>query len=236
MATLTLETFVGKVDSRIKDAAAKLTVDEKNAAILAAFEEYSKARPLRKAELVTGTGAFDYALDGATPKLTAWRDTLSAIASIIYPWSATTAVPTVLEAKDYAVLRLSTGLVLRFITVTPTAAQQFLVEYTTLHTVDGTTCTVPIADEEAVSDLCASYACEALASFYSQSTDGSFAADSVNHLSKAQEYRAQAKRWRDAYLAKMGGDEADSPASAAAAVASVFPTAQGDHYFFHGGR
>ncbi len=232
----TLATFVSKTELRIKDDAAKLTTNEKLAAIAAAFEEYSKARPLRKAELVTGTGSFDYALDGATPKLAAWRDTLSAITSIVYPWSATSATPAVLDAKDYAVLRLSTGLVLRFLSATPTAVQQFLAEYTTLHTADSTTSTVPAADEETLSDLCASYACEALASFYCQSTDGSFAADTVAHLSKAQEYRAQAKRWRDAYLAKMGGDKADSPASAAAAVASIFPTAQGDRYFFHGGR
>lgn len=232
----TLATFVGKLESRIKDGAAKLSEAEKNAAILAALEEYSKARPYRRAELVTGTAAFDYALEGATPKLSAWRDTLSAIVSIIYPWSATSAVPPVLDSDEYAVLRLSTGLVLRFFSATPTAAQQFLVEYTTLHTADATTSTVPTADEEALSDLCAAYACDTLASFYCQATDGSFAADTVAHLSKAQEYRAQAKRWRDAYLAKMGGDSADSPASAAAAVASVFPTAQGDRYFFHGGR
>lgn len=231
-----LDTFKGKLELRVKDDAAKLTTDEKLAAIAAAFEEYSKARPLHKAELVTGTGAFDYALDGATPKLAAWRDTLSAITSIIYPWSATSATPTVLDSDEYAVLRLSTGLVLRFISATPTAPQQFLVEYATLHTADSATSTIPTADEEAVSDLCSSYACEALASFYSQATDGSFAADTVAHLSKAQEYRAQAKRWRDAYLAKMGGDAADSPASAAAAVASVYPTATRDRYFFHGSR
>ncbi len=232
----TLETFVGKLDSRIKDGAAKLSVDEKNAAVLAALEEYSKARPLRKAELITGTGSFDYALDGATPKLAAWRDTLSAIVSIVYPWSATSATPPALDTDDYAVLRLSTGLVLRFTSATPTSPEQFLVEYTTLHTADSATSTVPTADEETLSDLCASYACEALAGFYCQSTDGSFAADTVAHLSKAQEYRAQAKRWRDAYLAKMGGDSADSPASAVAAVASVYPTPARDHYFFHGGR
>ena len=231
-----LQTFTGKLELRIKDDAAKLTTDEKNAAVSAAMEEYSKARPQRRAELVDGTGAFDYALDGATPKLSAWRDSLSAITSIIYPWSATTVSPPVLTADDYVILRLSTGLVLRFVTATPTTAEKFLAEYTTLHTADSTTTTVPTADEEALSDLCASYACEVLAGFYSQATDGSFAADTVAHLSKAQEYRAQAKRWRDAYLSKMGGDSADSPASAVSAVASVFPTPRRDAYFFHGSQ
>ncbi len=233
----TLATFVGKIDTRIKDAAAKLTTAEKQAAVAVALEEYSKARPQRKAELVDGTGAFDYALDGATPKLTLWKDQFSAISSIVYPWSATTAVLPVLDSDDYAILRLSTGLVLRFLTATPAAAEKFLAEYTTLHVVDVNSSTVPVADEEALSDLAACYVCETLAGFYSQATDGTFAADTVAHLSKAQEYRAQAKRWRDAYLAKLGGDSADAPASAVSAVASVFPTARRDAYFFHdGGR
>jgi hypothetical protein len=95
---------------------------------------------------------------------------------------------------------------------------------------------VPAADEEALADLATAYACDALAGFYSQSTDGSLSADTVAHLTKAQEYRAQAKQWRAAYLAKLGGDTADAPASGASAVMSVFGSVGREGYFFHGSR
>jgi hypothetical protein len=232
----TLATFVSGLELRIKDGAAKLSTDEKNAAVAAAVEHFSKVRPLEKALLINGDGSFDYTLDGLTPDLAGWSDGFSSFVAIFYPWDATAQVPTPLGATDFGVFRLSTGLVLRFITCTPQTGEKFLAHFNALHTVTGAASTILPADEEAFKDLCAAFACEALASHYSQSTDGSISADTVAHLSKAQEYRAQAKRWREAYLAKMGGDGADSPAAAVSAVQSVFPTVSRDRHFFHGGR
>ena len=169
-------------------------------------------------------------------KLTAWVEGLSSILEIVYPWSATTPTPTVLDSSEYVVIRLSTGVYLRFLSATPTAAEKFHVLYTGAHVLTEATSSVPAGDMEALADLATAYACDALAGFYSQSTDGSIQADTVAHLTKAQEYRAQAKRWRDAYLAKIGGDSADGPAAGVAAVASVFRSSRSDGYFFHGGR
>jgi hypothetical protein len=234
----TLATFRAKIDSRLKEAAAKLSDGDKDAAITAALAEFSAVRPRHLAELVTGAAAFDYALDGATPKLTAWRDGFSVVEELIYPWSATTATPPTLDSDEYMVVRLSTGLFLRFLGATPTAAQQFHVVYTSPHAIAAASSTVAATDEEALANLAAAYACEALASFYSQSTDPAFNADTTNHLSKAQEYRAQAKRWRDAYRAAMGFDQdAAGAAAGVATVVSAFDNAPSrDRFFFHGRR
>jgi hypothetical protein len=224
------------VGPRLQDAAQKLDSDGVDNAIVAALAHYQQVRPRQMAELVDGAGVFDYALDGVTPKLSVWVDGLSAILEIAYPWSATTPIPPVLDATRYTVVRLSTGLFLRFLDVTPTAPSKFHVLYSSAHVLAEATTSVPAADIEAFADLATAYACEALAGYYSQSTDGSLQADTVAHLSKAQEYRAQAKRWRDAYLAKISGDAADSPAAGVGAAASVFASTHRDGYFFHGGR
>jgi hypothetical protein len=232
----TLSTFREKVKPRLQDAAAKLDSEALDKAIMGAVAHYQQARPRRLAQLVDGAGVFDYQLDGTTPKLASWVDGISAILEVIYPWDAAAARPPVLDISRYCVLRLSTGLFLRFLDVTPTAAQKFHVLYSSAHVVIEGSSSVPAADEEALADLATAYACDALAGFYSQSTDGSLSADTVAHLTKAQEYRAQAKRWREAYAAKLGGDAADAPASGASAVMSVFGSIGREGYFFHGQR
>jgi hypothetical protein len=232
----TLSTIRGKVKPRLQDGAAKLDHDSLEAAIAGALAHFQQVRPRRLAELVDGAGTFDYALDGVTPKLSAWKDGLSAILEIVYPWSATTPIPPVLDATRYAVIRLSTGLFLRFFDVTPTTPSKFHVLYSSAHLLSESASSILDAEVEAFADLATAYACDALASYYSQSTDGSLQADTVAHLTKAQEYRAQAKQWRNAYLAKLGGDAADSPAAGIGAAASVFASQQGEDYFFHGRR
>lgn len=229
--------FRTKVGSRIKDAAAKLPQADVDAAILGALEEYQKARPRERVVLVNGTGAFDYLVSST---LTGFVDGFAAgvIKSVAHPWSATTPTPPILNSDQYGFRRLVAGLTLTFGSVVPTAAQTFLVTYTTPHTVDGGSSSVSPSDDEALSDLAASYACEALAGFYSQSTDGSISADSVDHRSKADMYRSQAKRWREAYLAKMQGDAADEAAFVVsdppADVFSSSPPFLPTRRFFHG--
>lgn len=231
----TLDTFTRElIPRRVPTVGDVLDADRLEGAFAGALAEFARTRPRELAEELTGTGAFDYALDGATPALTAWRDGRSSIISIAYPYVASDRTPPMLDGDGFAVIRLPGGLKLRFLSATPAVGEKALVTYTSLHVVDSSSCSVLASDEEGLADLAACYACEALAGYYSQSTAGSIAADTVAHLSKAQEYRAQAKRWRDAYLAKMAGDAADAPAAGAVAIASTFPTAA--RYFFHGSR
>jgi hypothetical protein len=242
------------IPPRIKDTAGKLTavvgngaVDltkDVDAAIFSALEQYGKARPRERAALVTGAGAlvFDYALDGGSPTLAGYIGGFSSITDILYPWSAATPNLDPLPREEYTVMCLSSGIVLRFFLARPLATEQFLVNYTTPHALDTTQSTVRASDDEALKDLAAAFACDELASFYAHSTDPNIQADAVNNMSKAGEYRAMAKEFRNAYAAKMdaAGAAADGQGGAvvppALAIAQIQDSFYGQpsRHFFHG--
>ena len=200
MAT-SLSTFRTAIGDRLKDdAAGQLQAAEKTAAVLAALGEYQQGRPREVAKLVTSTGAYDYAVSSNLPD---FSDGFSLICSILYPWDGIT-VPYPMDDRYYSLGRLPTGAVLRFDpSFRPASGAQFMVNHTAQHNLTEAASTVWVGDEEALKDLCASHACEFLAGFYSQSTDASISADTVDHRSKGDMFRSQAKRWRDSYLMKL---------------------------------
>lgn len=65
---------------------------------------------------------------------------------------------------------------------------------------------IPESDFFTVCNKAACLVCLALAARYSQTNTSTFAADSVNHITRAQEYRAQANRYCDAYMLALGLD------------------------------
>ncbi len=226
------------ISGRVKDGSRRLTVTpamtcDADVAILAAVEEYGKARPREIALLVTGDGTFDYPV---ATKLPGFSDGFSSIASVVYPWDATASRPPVLSSDGYALTRLSTGLVLRFFDVVPTASQQFLATFSAPHTVNVSTCTVRPSDDEALKDLAAAHCCELLAGFYNQVVDSSIGADAVDRRSLADMYRSQARRWRESYDAKMQSDKSDGAAFAVATIRTGFGNQQRSDYFSHGRR
>lgn len=197
--------------------------------ITAALAEHQAKRPRQRAKLVTGNGGFDYPISD----LTGFVDGFSIVTQVIYPWSAATPEPTVLERESYALVRLDAdALKLRFFTVKPTASEQFLASYTAPHTLTDAACSLPSSEDEALADLAAAHCCEAIAGYYSQSTDNLISADVVQRVSKADSYRASAKRWREAYASKMQADRAVGPASYVTDALTTYPS--GQRYHFHG--
>jgi hypothetical protein len=235
------------IPPRIKDSAGKLSfvagngaVDltkDHDAAIFSALEQYGKARPRQRAKLITGSGAFDYALTGGSPIFPGWIREFSVVVEILFPWDASTPTPNRLDEDEYEVVLLDGDLpYLRFMTAKPAASEQFLGRYTTPHALDTTQSTVRSSDDEALKDLSAAFACDELASFYGHSVDSNIQADSVNNMSKAAEYRAMAKEFRAAYASKMNASQADL--SAAAVVMNIERgfSDETDRLFFHGRR
>lgn len=208
----TLAEFRTKVASRIKDASSKLGNDEIDAALLGARSEYEQMRPRVVSEEITGADVFDYALPAS------WADGFSVILSLLYPYSSTERLPAALDPEQYTVFRLAAGLKLRFLEATPATGEKALLVYTAPHTLTSGTVTIPTADDEALADLAAAYACEALAGRYQQTTEPSLAADSVERRSISDGYRSQAGRWRKAYEAKMQEGPARRAAVAMAAI------------------
>jgi len=239
-----LATLLLMAQRRVNDGAGKLSTDGWAAAASAAVREYSVMRPQKLVEAIPGANAFDYLLlpvtdSGATPVVKAWQDGFSVINALLYPYTAGDRDQSQLEPTEYHLVRLPTGIYLRFVASTPAIGESILVEYTAQQQLDGTHSTHPAVDDEALADLFAACACDALASLYVQSTDSSISADVVNRLSKAQEYRAQAKAWRAAYEQRMGGAEGanqDSPPAggASGALETRFVNPIQDRHFFHG--
>lgn len=236
----TLATFRTGITNRLVTVPVALTAEMRDTAIAAALEEFSKARPRVLAALFPGTGGFSYALEGAGNVLAGFLEGFSSILEVLYPYDATVQQPDPLDSPaDYGVFRIATGpatssLSLRFLTATPAAAESIHVTYTVPHTVDDASCSVATADHEALGDLATAYACEALASFFTQSVEPTLQADTVERRSQGDQYRSQAEKWRKAYRLKMGGESASGPASALGQLESAFP--ERDHYFFHGRR
>jgi hypothetical protein len=232
-----LASITAKAQAKLKDAASKLQTADWTAAIAAAVLEYSRARPRMLAEAVIGADAFDYLLDGDTPKLTAWQDAFSRIDSILYPYTEGERGNPELERTAYSVLHLPAGLTLRFTEHTPSSSESFLVTYTTPHTLSESASTHPAADDEALSDIAAACGADILTGYYTQSTDSSLSGDVVNRLTKAQEYRALAKEWRARAEQRMGGASSDETPPAGGTCGQIdtrFTNPQRDARFFHG--
>lgn len=193
---------------RLQDAAARLGVvaggplDE---CITNAVEEYSKLRPLNGVVKLTGAGSTDFLVSS---NLTGFVDQFSTVLEVVCPYNASLVRQDPLPADAWFLERLDTGLYLRLL-YTVSASQYVLVRYTKPHTVDASSSTIPSTDDEAVADLATSYACLALADYYSQSTDASLSADVDDRRGKADLYRSNAERWRQSWRRKMGLDPAE---------------------------
>jgi hypothetical protein len=201
-------------------------------AIQNAVEEYSKRRPREQAAKVAGNAGFDYAVPGSS--FPGFVDGFSQITAIAYPYVAANAQLSKLEDDEYGIVRLDTGLFLRFWTARPAASEFFLALYETLHTVTVSASSVPASDDEALADLAAAYACEALAAFYSQSTDNTWAADSVAHITKAGEYSRRASDFRKTFQEKLDAGDDPGPSSAITEIDRAFGNRYSEDLFFHG--
>jgi hypothetical protein len=194
-----LTTFGNLVNKKLKDDKYVLgNYLEKNDIyddyIQEAIKEYSRRNPDRAIYthvVVTGeTNVFDLPSD--------WEEDFSSIINIEYPVEYYP--PQYIDEKYYEVVRIDTGLVLRFIdNPYPGIGQTFWVRYTKRHSVTTSASTIPTAHEEAVANLSISKVCQAIANFYATTTDSSMSADVIDYQSKAAEYNSRSKAHRELY-------------------------------------
>ena len=180
---------------------ADLTAKE-TLAVTMALKTHSRHKPRTVVEDESGTGAFDYAITA----LAKWSDEFSTIRQIEYPVDDTDEAADILEDGDWTIYEKPTGKVIRFLADKPATGKSFRVTYTGVHDFSGaaSACTVAAFDEEAVQALAAANFCKMLSVYYSQNQDSTIAADSVDHKSKAAEYRSQARMLAAVYYDHMG--------------------------------
>lgn len=192
----TLANFNAWVVYRVPGRSTIVTSAQVDEAVLQAVDLWSKYKPQHLIADIAGDGGYDYDLPAG------FTLGFSQIERIEYP--AGERLTTYLDPDDYTVYKTaSTTAQIRFYRHTPATGETARVAYTAQHAV-GASSTIMDVDEQAVADLAAAYVCEALSSFFAQSTDGSLVVDSRDYQSQAAEYALRAKRYRDLALQHLG--------------------------------
>ena len=232
---------------KIQDKAGFLTATvggDLDAFIEEAVKEYSRARPRVMVEDETGDGGFDYQLTGTggTNLLASWEKGFSEVRKLIHPVDDTSSTEKVVDEDDFAIITKVTGTpaeardFLRFLAATPASTEKFRVFYAARHVLNGTSSTLPAADDEAVASLTAALACEALAARYAGTKDASLDADSADYRTRSTEYRQLARQYHKAYLTHMGiREEATEPGQSVLVDLDLGFQWQRP-FLFHGGR
>lgn len=191
----------------IRDDAARIATTERDRAITAAVERYSKDRPKVAVEDLTPTGA------NTVPLPAGWVTDFSTLRALEYPVG--NVPPTMIDTTRYSFYQTPSAEVIQVVDSVAVTAGSVRATYTIKHTVSGVADTIPLGDREPVACWAAAILCDELAAFYSGGTDSTIQADSVEGRSKAQEYSARAKALRKRYLDELGVDDKRSqPAGA----------------------
>lgn len=179
-------TWRANIGRLIRDDAGILTPADLDFAIGEAVKRYSRAKPRVVVADLEGEGNFDLPLPAE------YSEGISEVREVEYPVGRRER--SLVDRLDWAIYRTPLGLVLRLLEDTPEVGESVRVTFTALHTVGDST-SVPAGDQDAITLIGASLACEALASHYSTAGDATIAADSVSHGGKASEYAMRAKRF-----------------------------------------
>ena len=198
----TRQDYINALNLLVAGSNLPLGEPEKVFAIGAAVKKYSSPRPREIAEDETGNGTQNYALS----LLADWSEGFSGIKDVEFP------VDTLLDDDDWSLVLKPAGRYMHLVD-SPAVTETIRIYYTTLHTCTDDACTIPAYDEEAVQMLAAAYFCEMLAAYYAQTQDSTIAADSVDHKSKAAEYQARARAYRQNYYNHLGVKEGEKPAA-----------------------
>lgn len=86
---------------------------------------------------------------------------------------------------------------------------------------------IPPSDFFAVCDLAAAYCCRAIATGYSNTSDSTITADSVNHVTRASEFAARARDFEKRYREALGLDADSEKARRGASAFADWDTAPG---------
>lgn len=202
-----------------------LTEPDKIAALSAAVKRYAGDNPRVVPEDIPGDGGFDYPASA----LDHWADKFSKIIRVEYPVDDTRPLPKYVPDTDWRLWNKPAGQCLRFLHLRPAATEIIRITYTALHVCDDLACTIPAVDAEAVARLAAAEFCDMLATYYANTADSVIRADSVSHASRAQEYAARARAYRQAYSAHMGVRGSTPAAASVTRDQDATPSWRGDH-------
>lgn len=173
----------------------------------AALERYSHDDPEETTEDFSGDGGKYYDLTGGSAVLSAFVDGFSQVLRVEYPAQAVSsdAEPQYLENDDWDDDYWAGGV--RYLYLrnhAPAAADTVRIRFTSPYSISAGSVSTPAQDFHAIACLAGSLCCETLAIRYSRSTDSTISADSVDHLSKADQFSRRARDLMQKYNEQMG--------------------------------
>jgi len=187
----TVAQILTKVDLIISADDDELSAAARSEQVRAAIEQYSHDVPDIITEDEAGDAGNYYAVTG----LAKWSEGFSQVLSIQYPAPtvASDEAPVYLEPDDWDADYWDGSV--RYIYLpnhAPAATEAMRIRYTAPYTDAGSGYDFPSAHFYAVCNLAASFCCRAISNKYSRTNDASIAADSVNHMSRAEEWSRRA--------------------------------------------
>lgn len=239
MAT-TLPTFRNQVEILLADDNTELSDYDIDELVRSAVERYSKDAPDDSTDDVTGDDGRYYDI---TAQLSSWVEGFSRIEEIEYPaiTVADDEVPVYLDDEDWRDDYWAGGTRYLFLpNHSPAATETMRIKYTIPYTWTGSPdqTNTPTQDFYAICNLAAGLCCQSIAAKYSRSSDSTMAADSVNHMTRAQEFARRAREFIGFYNEHMGLGDDGSAFQPAAGDFVDLDTAPGwpigRDYLFHG--
>lgn len=193
--------ILAQVDYIISADDDELSAAARNEMIKAAIEQYSHDMPDVITEDEAGDGGKYYALTG----LASWSEGFSQIISIQYPAPtvASDEAPVYLDPDDWDADYWAGSPSVRYLYLpnhAPAATETMRIRYTAPYTAGASGYDIPSAHFYAVCNLAASLCARAIANKYSRSNDSTIVADSVNHMTRANEWSRRARELFQAYL------------------------------------
>lgn len=190
-----------------------LTDTEITEEVNAAVTQYSVDLPRERVADITGVTSPYF----ATSSLTGWVDTWSRLLSVEWQAAAVGAnyQPTYLDVnEDVRDYQDSSARYLWLPAYTPVSGDTTRFRYTTPHTLDNTTDTIPTPHFDAVCDLAAAFCCTRLQAKFAKSNDSTLAADSVNYRDSQLRFKQAGETFMAAYRRKCALPEGSGPAPA----------------------
>ena len=210
MAT-TINTFTQQVEILLgpDDSNTELNDVQIQTFVKAAVERFSRDQPDETTEDESGDAGKYYDIANL---LGSWVEGFSAIIAIEYPAQAISAdaEPTYLENEDFQDDYWQGGTRYLFLpNHAPAATETMRIKYTVPYTWASSPeqTTTPTQDFYAICNLAAGYACQAIATKYSRTSDSTIRADSASHSSRADWFARRAREYIGFYETHLGLDK-----------------------------
>ena len=205
---MSLSELQQQVNDLVRDRDQVVSAGERDRAILAAVDAYTRDRPRSLVVDVVGDGTRRIDLPAG------WVDGISQVDQVEYPIGSIPA--TFLDVSLVAIYRSPSGSLIELPSAIPDGSS-CRVQFTAPHVVTSASCTVPSSDRYSVAALAAAMVCEQLAAYYATESAPTIGADTVDHASKSQTFAARAKSYRSQYQVGLGIVPNRIPAASAVA-------------------